>query len=279
MDKDQQLVEFTPIAVTAETLQMLSRQENYADLLALYMAYVEITTWQNGNNIRATNSFMMSRLHWGRERFFSAKKQLEDLGLVDTKTDRAEGKITKHYVLVRHVSKVYQKPQCGFDPSVVLETTNTNNYKENTNNSKTTPPKGDNCAPEEKEKSSKEKNQKPDETRKLFYLVMKQYRLTALNHNHIPGWCEKLKATFGEERAGKYLNLLLTRDLNAERSRNEFVPTLNRPLDIVDKAAKIIRYYHDTPDTFTPDDDKNRAERERLQEEEAERIRRGETLL
>lgn len=114
-----------------------------------------------------------------------------------------------------------------------------------------------------------------DEVKKMFYQVVKQYNLTVLNHNHVSGWCTKLKATFNEERSKKYLKLLLVRDLNAERSTHEFVPTLNRPLDIVDKAAKIIRYYNDNRRPAAAPDMNATLERERRQEEEAERIRNG----
>lgn len=160
-------------------------------------------------------------------------------------------------------------------PDLATPLATAGNIDNNINNSirRTTPSQSEDSSPKPKTKTSPKPE---DEIKKLFYLVIKQYQLPVLNHSHISGWCLKLKDTLNEDRSKKYLNLLLVRDLNAERSENDFVPTLNRPLDIVDKAAKIIRYYNDTRDTVVVHgDDPSRAQREREREEEAERIRKG----
>ncbi len=127
------LATFTPLVITVETIQMLSKEEKYSDLLSLYMAYVEITTWQNNNSIKATREFMMKRLGWGNIKFNNAKAKLTELNLVENieRKDK-EGKITGHYVLVKHIIK----PQGGFHHQVDSSTTNANDLQESANDSK-----------------------------------------------------------------------------------------------------------------------------------------------
>jgi hypothetical protein len=167
------------------------------------------------------------------------------------------------------------KPQeGGFLPvrRGVLASKNIDNNIDNTPTEGTTAKAGDNSPNQAQEQPPK------DDVKRLFYMVVKKYQLSVLNHNHVSGWCTKLKATLGEPRAKTYLKYLLVRDLNMERKTNEFVPTLNRPLDIVDKAAKIIRYYKDNQAAPAAPDMQAIQERERRREEEAERIRNGEAI-
>lgn len=128
---------FTPLTITVETLQMLAKQEKYADLLALYMAYVEISTWQETQSIKATADFMMKRLNWGKSRFYQAKLALVKLGLIIDRQNKEQksGKMMGHYILVRHiVNHPTSFPEGGFDGRVGLETTSTTNLQESTTN-------------------------------------------------------------------------------------------------------------------------------------------------
>lgn len=125
-------VSFQPVTVTAETLQRLSKQDKYPELLALYMSYVEMTTWQHNNSIKATTDFMAKRLHWTEKKIRTHKKTLTELGLIEDIIRKDEtGKITGHYILVKYVVN----PHSPLDYGVDSNTPNTNNYKESTNNS------------------------------------------------------------------------------------------------------------------------------------------------
>ena len=95
-------------------------------------------------------------------------------------------------------------------------------------------------APKEKEKE--------DEIKKNFYLVVKKYSLPVLNHKHIDSWCDKLRAAHGGVVALAYLQRLQQRDLREESKTEQFVPALNKPMDILEKSVKIISYFTRTKD-------------------------------
>lgn len=88
-----------------------------------------------------------------------------------------------------------------------------------------------------------------DDLKKNFYLVVKKYGLPVMNHKHIDSWCDKLRATHGEVVALAYLQRLQERDLREESKVEKFVPTLNRPMDILEKSVKIIAYFTRTKTT------------------------------
>lgn len=130
-------VSFTPLVVTAETLQILSKEKKYADLLALYMAYVEITSWQGTKSIKAATTFMTQRLHWGKDKVIDTKKKLIELGLIESSSrkDAKTGKVTGHYILVKYIINPHSfSPEGGFDQRVVLEDTSTTNLQLSTTN-------------------------------------------------------------------------------------------------------------------------------------------------
>lgn len=85
--------------------------------------------------------------------------------------------------------------------------------------------------------------EKDDEIKKNFYLVVKKYSLPVLNHKHIDSWCDKLRAAHGEVVALAYLQRLQQRDLREESRVEKFVPTLSKPMDILEKSVKIIAYF------------------------------------
>lgn len=133
-----QTVSFTPITVTVETLQILSKETNYANLLALYMACVEITTWQKNNSIKASRNFMMKRLNWGEDRLSKAKARLVELSLLENvRRTKEDGTVEGHYVLVKHVIHTPLKPSAGFEHGVDSGGTNANDLQLNANDSKT----------------------------------------------------------------------------------------------------------------------------------------------
>lgn len=111
-----QTAELTPVTITADTLQILTKQENRTNLVALYMMYVEITTWQKNNSVKATTEFMQNRLGWGEKRFRQTKQKLIELGLIEDRNKRDDkGRVTGSYILVKHVITPDNYPVTGQD--------------------------------------------------------------------------------------------------------------------------------------------------------------------
>lgn len=132
MQAENRTVSFTPVTVTAETLTRITKEKKCGDLLALYMACVEITTWQGGNSIKATRSFMMKRLSWGEDRLGYAKQKLIEMDLLEPRTKKnADGTVAGHYLLVKHVIQNNQ------NPALDSEGTSTNELNISTNEVKT----------------------------------------------------------------------------------------------------------------------------------------------
>jgi hypothetical protein len=127
---------FQAVVVTAETLQILSKQNKYPELLALYMAYVEITTWQANNSVKATTDFMSKRLKWSDKKIQSLKKTLINLTLIEDVVRKDDkGKITGYYILVKHVTN----PPSGFDHPLDSSPTNANDFQLSAKDTKFTP--------------------------------------------------------------------------------------------------------------------------------------------
>lgn len=111
--------QFTPVTITAETLQILYKQPNAMRLITLYMAYVEISTWQSNNSVKATTSFMAKRLGWTTKSVQSAKKRLKELGLIeDVRRTDDNHKVIGYFVLVKFVIKNDEKPVGGLSEGV-----------------------------------------------------------------------------------------------------------------------------------------------------------------
>lgn len=129
---------FTPVTVTAETLGVLAKQDNYASVLALYMAYVEISAWQDTRSIKATREFMAKRLRWRPDKVSRIKKKLIELDLVrDVIKKNKQGRVVGHYVLVRHITSdnhLLSIGATGFEEQMANGATSTNRLKESTNN-------------------------------------------------------------------------------------------------------------------------------------------------
>lgn len=123
------------------------------------------------------------------------------------------------------------------------------------------------------DKSTEPPKQK-NEVNKLFYLVVKKYQLPVVNHSHVAKWVKDLEVTLGAETAELYLNRLLERDINAEALSDRFVPQITKPIDILNKSQQIIIHLRRTRNTApAPDVENSNKERERIQSEEAQRIR------
>lgn len=124
------------VTITAETLQVLAKQKEFGNLVALYITYVEITTWQRNNSVKATTEFMAKRLRWDRHKIIRLKKILISLDLVrDVIKKDDKGKVIGHFILVRHVyadesNHPAENPQGGNNHSVEFEQTSAKDLKE-----------------------------------------------------------------------------------------------------------------------------------------------------
>jgi len=97
------LASFTPITLTAETISQLIR-EGYIDSMTLYVAYAEISSWQDTKNVLATTEFMKKRLKWGDTRFINAKKVLVNKKLISNNTTKGDdGRITGHFIFINYL--------------------------------------------------------------------------------------------------------------------------------------------------------------------------------
>lgn len=205
-DQTHQIVRFTPITLTVETLQIIAKQTNNANIAALYLMYTEITTWQNTNRIRATNTFMMKRLNWGKDKFMPAKKALVELGLI-TPTIKKDNtnKIIEHYVLVNHITNTIApaEPEGGKSLLVGKQPTSTINLQESTINSKT--------SIAEKSGSPKEKTKVDIE---LLSLVNKH---TGRNFRVLPRGYKKTLQTFSLGEIEHALSVLVKDNWHSDK--------------------------------------------------------------
>ena len=72
------------------------------DAFILYHFYCYTASWQESNELFATNQFVMNSLKWGKDRFQKAKKILISSGIVSNEQIKdEEGKIAGTYVIIR----------------------------------------------------------------------------------------------------------------------------------------------------------------------------------
>lgn len=107
--KKELVASFTPIGVTFETIDVLTRDKQM-DALALYMAFAAITEWQKTNAIKATKNFMLERTGWSKQRFERAKRELVSRGLIENvRRTYNDGKTVGWYVSVNHIVTTKKK--------------------------------------------------------------------------------------------------------------------------------------------------------------------------
>jgi len=70
------------VAVYQDIADLLVKQGNSADLLALYLFYNLVANRQHTNKIKAISFYCRKVLKMGQDRFFRANKQLQELGLI-----------------------------------------------------------------------------------------------------------------------------------------------------------------------------------------------------
>jgi hypothetical protein len=91
-----------PIFLSKPLLDLLLKEENSADLIALYCFYYYTAKWQGTSQPRATSNFTMAGLNWGETRFIKAKRKLRELNLIEDIAARAEGgRVFAHYIKLK----------------------------------------------------------------------------------------------------------------------------------------------------------------------------------
>ena len=116
------------ITHTPTSARLLKLGRTGVDAFTLYHFYCYCAAWQLTNKVRATDSFAMKGLHWGRDRFRNAKNLLLKEKLIEpVKRRNKNGKIVGHYVYIHFLNGFTtggQNPHSGFGHRVENGTTN-----------------------------------------------------------------------------------------------------------------------------------------------------------
>gem|GEM_PF-2797081 len=133
-----------PLVTSKITFDIFLKQENPAELIALYHFYYYTSKWQQTTTVKATTNYISSGLHWTTKKVIRIKKKLVELGFIEDvqKRDEATGRIVSHYIKINFLwGEVHpvDLPQGGldhrvdFDQTNALLTGNLNNIGINTN--------------------------------------------------------------------------------------------------------------------------------------------------
>lgn len=123
-------VEDEPIVLSKCLLDILLKQPNHSDLIALYTFYYYTAKWQKTNQPKAATKYTAQGMGWSVERTIRNKKRLIEIGLVeDIVSKDAGGKVTGHFIKINFVWQVTEnhpmgKPQYGFPVDKFLRTNN-----------------------------------------------------------------------------------------------------------------------------------------------------------
>ena len=101
-----QFIEDNLVVLSRQTIQAFLECDYPDDLIALYVFYYYTAKWQKTNCIKATRSFVIKGLKWGKNRFSRAHKKLAELGLIESVIRKdTGGKMQGHYVRVKYLWK------------------------------------------------------------------------------------------------------------------------------------------------------------------------------
>jgi len=100
----QERLEQKIMLISTDTIIHLFDQENWSDLVSLYMFYHKQSKIQKTNRSWTTTQFVMDWLHWSNPRVVKAKNGLKDLWLIEDITERwNDGKVTWHYIQLNYI--------------------------------------------------------------------------------------------------------------------------------------------------------------------------------
>lgn len=124
---EHNFIENELVILTKQTLDIFLREENPAELIALYTFYYYTAKWQQTNQIRCTTDYVAKGMHWNRNKVIKVKKQLLEFGLIEDvrKVDPETKKVIGYYVKMNYVFKkeTLEKSQCTQNPPTGFEDT------------------------------------------------------------------------------------------------------------------------------------------------------------
>lgn len=146
---EHNLIENQLVILTKQTFDAFLKEENPAELIALYSFYYYTAKWQGTNQPKCTTEYVANGLRWSHAKVRKVKKQLADFGVIEDVSIKDEcGRITGHYIKMNYIFKsatltenhTVGKPQYGNDHTVVnreanaLSVNNTNALSVNSKN-------------------------------------------------------------------------------------------------------------------------------------------------
>ena len=112
------------ISITKTTIDILLKQDNFDQLITLYLFYCYVSAWQNTLQIHATTSYTAKGIGWSEQKVKRVKKRLIELELVKDVQTRNEKHITGHYIRVFYIPNSYTPQEAtGSKMLRVAETT------------------------------------------------------------------------------------------------------------------------------------------------------------
>lgn len=117
---EQNFIENQLVILTKQTLDVFFRQENAAELIALYTFYYYTAKWQQTNQPKCTTDYVAKALHWKRNKVCRVKKQLVEFGLIEDVriVDHVTKKVQGYYIKMNYIFKkeTLEKSQCIPNP-------------------------------------------------------------------------------------------------------------------------------------------------------------------
>lgn len=136
MSSVQNELENEIIITTYTTARRILATKDGGDAFALYHFYAYTATRQRTNSVKATDTFCMNGLGWGKTRFYRAKKILQELGVVEQVDRHVDGRFQGHYILIKYLQGNYYSPENRRVEKQESVKTETNTNKENRNTNK-----------------------------------------------------------------------------------------------------------------------------------------------
>ncbi|MDZ7775858.1 MAG: hypothetical protein U5L09_09840 [Bacteroidales bacterium] len=107
--KDSKNVEYNvleePIVLSKSVIDLfLSANKDRGELIALYVFYYYTAKWQQTNQAKATISYVMKGLGWGRDKVRRVKQELLKTGLITDVVKRDNNnRVTGHYIKIKFI--------------------------------------------------------------------------------------------------------------------------------------------------------------------------------
>lgn len=101
---DHEFIDNCLIILPKQTMDIFLREENPAELIALYSFYYYTAKWQETNQPKCTASYAAKGLHWGERKVNKVNKRLKEIGLIEPVKHKSQsGKISGHFIKVKFI--------------------------------------------------------------------------------------------------------------------------------------------------------------------------------